>query len=97
MKDPKTGALRIDLQLSLYILLHGGGRGRGVYYSLTTGKHDLVPKSLKDGRSWADALREVLRGAHGVLRDGAFEPRPDAEAEACRSCPVELLCRYEGR
>lgn len=97
VKDPKTGALRIDLQLSLYILLHGGGRGRGVYYSLTTGKHDLVPKSLKDGRSWADALREVLRGAHGVLRDGAFEPRPDAEAEACRSCPVELLCRYEGR
>ncbi len=97
VRDPRTGALETDLQLSLYILLHGEGRGVGVYYVLTTGKVETVPKGQKDGRPWESVLREVLEEAHGALRSGAFPPRPDTEGKACRACSVKLLCRHEGR
>jgi len=90
VKDPRTGKLSADLQLSLYILLHGEGRGAGVYYLLASREAKTV--NLDRGALWA-IFKEIRR----TLKSGAFEPRPDAKAEACRSCPVELLCRYEGR
>lgn len=90
VKDPRTGKLSADLQLSLYILLHGKGRGAGVYYPLVSREAETV--NLDRGALWA-IFKEIRR----TLKSGVFEPRPDAEAEACRSCPVELLCRYEGR
>ncbi|BCP67568.1 PD-(D/E)XK nuclease family protein [Thermus thermophilus] len=90
VKDPRTGKLSADLQLSLYILLHGKGRGAGVYYLLVSREAETA--NLDRGALWA-IFKEIRR----TLKSGVFEPRPDAKAEACRSCPVELLCRYEGR
>lgn len=90
VKDPRTGKLSADLQLSLYILLHGKGRGAGVYYLLASREAKTI--NLDQGALWA-----IFEEIRKTLKSGAFEPRPDAKAEACRSCPVELLCRYEGR
>ncbi|SDF05280.1 PD-(D/E)XK nuclease superfamily protein [Thermus arciformis] len=90
VKDPRTGQLSADLQLPLYILLHGKGRGVGVYYLLASGKTETA--RLDRGALWI-----IFKKIRRTLKSGVFEPRPDAQAQACRSCPVGLLCRYEGR
>ncbi len=90
VKDPRTGELSTDLQLPLYILLHGKGRGAGVYYSLTTGKTKSAKRDLS-------ALWVVFKEVRRALKNGAFPPHPDRKGEACRGCSAALLCRYAGR
>ena len=90
VKDPRKGTLSVDLQLPLYILLHGKGRGVGVYYSLTSGK----AKTVNLDRS---ALWMVFKGVRRALQSGTFPPQPDSKGEACRGCSTALLCRYAGR
>lgn len=90
VKDPRTGELSADLQLPLYLLLHGKGRGVGVYYSLSSGR----AQQAKLDRS---ALWLVFRGVRRALKSGAFPPQPDRKGEACRGCSAALLCRYAGR
>jgi RecB family exonuclease len=94
----EAGQLSTEVQLPLYLALTGASTGR--YYSLNDAKvlASTGPGALDTKIPWMVKQAQVqgfLGQVRADLLAGDFRALPDPQAQACRYCSAQPVCRFQ--